>query len=247
MNIRGSKVKITPAINDYIENKIGKLDKYLEDPRNVTANVVVKVKGKDQTVEVTIPMKKLILRAEDTHNDLYAAIDLVSEKLERQIRKNKTRMKKKVSKELIDFKVDFKIEKDEDEKGRIVKRKIVETKPMNEEEAILQMNLFHCNGFCQIPRLIHIQSLCHADIVSHQLQRHNSQTGCKVLLCLRHVNGKIRIILYAVISVEGKTHQISAAALNLHHIAEGFLEQRFLCYYADNQRPVLNQTDGAVL
>src|SRR5699024_10206795 len=78
---------------------------------------------------------------EDTHNDLYAAIDLVSEKLERQIRKNKTRMKKKVSKELIDFKVDFKIEKDEDEKGRIVKRKIVETKPMNEEEAILQMNL----------------------------------------------------------------------------------------------------------
>ena len=94
MNIRGSKVKITPAINDYIENKIGKLDKYLEDPSNVTANVVVKVKGKDQTVEVTIPMKKLILRAEDTHNDLYAAIDLVSEKLERQIRKNKTRSRR---------------------------------------------------------------------------------------------------------------------------------------------------------
>ena len=141
MNIRGSKVKITKAINDYIENKIGKLDKYLENPDNITANVVVKLKGKDQTVEVTIPMKKLILRAEDTHNDLYAAIDLVSEKLERQIRKNKTRMKKKVSKEIIEFKTDFKIEKDEDEKGKIVRRKIVETKPMNEEEAILQMNL----------------------------------------------------------------------------------------------------------
>ena len=141
MNIRGSKIKITKAINDYIENKIGKLDKYLENPDNITANVVVKVKGKDQTVEVTIPMKKLILRAEDTHNDLYAAIDLVSEKLERQIRKNKTRMKKKVSKEIIEFKTDFKIEKDEDEKGKIVRRKIVETKPMNEEEAILQMNL----------------------------------------------------------------------------------------------------------
>lgn len=141
MNIRGSKVKITQAINDYIENKIGRLDKYLEDPDNITANVVVKVKGKDQTVEVTIPMKRLILRAEDTHSDLYAAIDLVSDKLERQIRKNKTRMKKKVNKDIIDFKVDFKIEKDEDEKGRIVKRKIIETKPMNEEEAILQMNL----------------------------------------------------------------------------------------------------------
>ncbi len=141
MNIRGSKVKITSAINDYIENKIGKLDKYLENPNDITANVVVKVKGKDQTVEVTIPMKKFILRAEDTHNDLYAAIDLVSEKLERQIRKNKTRMKKKVGKELLDFNIDFKTEKEETENGKVVKRKLVETKPMNEEEAILQMNL----------------------------------------------------------------------------------------------------------
>ena len=147
MNIRGSKIKITDAINNYIENKIGKLDKYLEDPTNITANVVVKVKGNDQTVEATILMKKLILRAEETHNDLYAAIDLVSDKLERQIRKNKTRMKKKVSKDLIDFKVDFKIEKEEDEKGKIVKRKVVETKPMNEEEAILQMNLLSHDFF----------------------------------------------------------------------------------------------------
>ncbi len=141
MNIRGSKIKITSAINDYIENKIGKLDKYLENPGDITANVVVKVKGKDQTVEVTIPMKKLILRAEETHNDLYAAIDLVSEKLERQIRKNKTRMKKNVSKDLIDFNINFKVEKEENEKGRILRRKLIETKPMNEEEAILQMNL----------------------------------------------------------------------------------------------------------
>ena len=141
MNIRGSKIKITSAINDYIENKIGKLDKYLENPDEVTANIVVKVKGKDQTVEVTIPMKKLILRAEDTHNDLYAAIDLVSDKLERQIRKNKTRLKKNVGKELLDFNTNFKVEKDENEKGRIIRRKLIETKPMNEEEAILQMNL----------------------------------------------------------------------------------------------------------
>lgn len=140
MNIHGSKVKITSAINDYIEAKIGKLDKYLENPENVTANVVVRVKGKDQTVEVTIPLKKLIIRAEETHSDLYAAIDLVSEKLERQIRKNKTRMKKRI-KEVVDINTNFKVEKDEDEKGRIVKRKLVETKPMNEEEAILQMNL----------------------------------------------------------------------------------------------------------
>lgn len=145
-NIHGSKIKITSAINDYIENKIGKLDKYLENPDEVTANVLVKVKGKDQTVEVTIPAKKFILRAEDTHNDLYAAIDLVSEKLERQIRKNKTRMKKKANKDS-EFVFDYKIDKDEEEKGKIVKRKVIETKPMDEEEAILQMNLLGHNFF----------------------------------------------------------------------------------------------------
>ena len=140
INIRGSKVKITQAINDYVVGKIGKLDKYLEEPDNITANVVVRIKGKDQTVEVTIPVKNFILRAEDTHTDLYAAIDLVYEKLEGQIRKNKTRMKKKIDKSS-NFIVDFLVDKDEEEKGKIVKRKIIETKPMNEEEAILQMNL----------------------------------------------------------------------------------------------------------
>lgn len=141
IQIRGNKVKITNAIDTYIQEKIGRLDKYLENPDEVTANVLVSVRGKDQTVEVTIPVKKFILRAEDTHTDLYAAIDLVSDKLERQIRKNKTRMKKKVNKEYVDFNIDFKVEKEEEEKGKIVKRKEIETKPMSEEEAILQMNL----------------------------------------------------------------------------------------------------------
>lgn len=138
--VHGNKVKVTSSINTYIENKIGKLDKYLENPSDYEATVCISVRGADQTVEVTIPLKKYILRAEDTHNDLYAAIDIVSEKLERQIRKNKTRLKKKIgSKE--DFITDFKVSRDEEEKGKIVKRKLVETKPMDCEEAILQMNL----------------------------------------------------------------------------------------------------------
>ena len=97
--------------------------------------------NQEQSMHLAKKWDKMILRAEDTHNDLYAAIDLVSEKLERQIRKNKTRMKKNVSKDLIDFNTNFKVEKDENEKGRILRRKLIETKPMNEEEAILQMNL----------------------------------------------------------------------------------------------------------
>lgn len=140
-NIRGNKMDITPAIKSYIEEKIGRLDKYLENPNEITANVVAKVRGKDQIVEVTIPIKKIILRGEEAHTDLYAAIDLVSDKIERQIRKNKTKMKKSVQKEsIMSFNLAFE-ETVEEENKTIVKRKEIEMKPMSEEEAILQMEL----------------------------------------------------------------------------------------------------------
>ena len=139
-NIRGSKIKITDAIGSYIENKIGKLDKYFENPDDITANVLVRESGINQKIEVTIPIKSTILRGESANKDLYAAIDLVLEKLERQIRKNKTRLHK-FNKEAIDAFIDFEISKEEKEEEKIVKRKTVEMKPMNEEEAILQMNM----------------------------------------------------------------------------------------------------------
>ncbi len=139
-NIRGNKVTITEPIKKYIEEKIGKLDKYLENPDNVTANTLVRVNGREQIIEVTIPVSKLILRGEESHNDLYAAIDLVSDKLERQLNKNKSRMKSKGNHKNLGFKFDY-IESEEEEKDIIVKRKTIEMKPMSEEEAILQMNL----------------------------------------------------------------------------------------------------------
>jgi len=139
-NIRGNKVTITEPIKKYIEEKIGKLDKYLENPDNVTANILVRVNGREQIIEVTIPVSKLILRGEESHNDLYAAIDLVSDKLERQLNKNKSRMKPKGNHKNSGFKFDY-IESEEEEKDIIVKRKTIEMKPMSEEEAILQMNL----------------------------------------------------------------------------------------------------------
>lgn len=143
-NIRGEKVIITEPIKEYIYNKIGRLEKYLVDSKNVSVKVLVKVRGIDQIIEVTIPLKGVILRAEENHKDLYAAIDLVSEKLERQIRKNKTKMHKINRDILKEFKVDDKIE----ENNRlVVKRKEIEMKPMTEEEAILQMNLIDHDFF----------------------------------------------------------------------------------------------------
>lgn len=140
-NIHGKKVEVTEPIKKYIEEKIGKLDKYLSNPEDITAKVVIRIVGRDQIVEVTIPIQKIVLRCEERHEDLYAAIDIVSDKLERQIRKNKTRMQKRVNKsEPIGFDLSFEDLKDETEQT-IVKRKEIEMKPMSEEEAILQMNL----------------------------------------------------------------------------------------------------------
>lgn len=139
-NIRGSKMEVTDSIRNYIEEKLGKLDKYFENPDEITASVLVRESGINDKVEVTIPIKTTILRAEVSTKDLYESIDLVVEKLERQIRKNKTRMNK-INKESIVAFIDFEITEEEKKEESVVKRKTIEMKPMSEEEAILQMNL----------------------------------------------------------------------------------------------------------
>ena len=93
-NIRGNKLAVTEPIREYIETKLGKLNKYFENQEDLTANVVISSKGINQRIEVTIPIKKTIVRAEESNQDLYTAIDKVVDKLEQQIRKNKTRIQK---------------------------------------------------------------------------------------------------------------------------------------------------------
>jgi len=140
--IRGSKLDITEAMETYAKEKIGKLDKYLDNSEDVNATILAKIHGHLHIVEVTIPLKNLILRAEERQEDFYAAIDTVIDKLERQIRKNKTRINSKKNKEAKDFAYDYIEEIEEpEEKEKIVKRKKIEVKPMDEEEAILQMEL----------------------------------------------------------------------------------------------------------
>ena len=145
-NIRGDKMIVTDAIKDYTENKLSRLEKYFKDD-DITANVLTRVRGNAQIVEVTIPTSKFILRSEEESDDLYAAIDLVTDKLERQIRKNKTRLNR--TKESVkEFNFDYEIDtNDEDAKEKIVKRKNIEMKPMDEEEAILEMELLGHNFF----------------------------------------------------------------------------------------------------
>ena len=138
--IRGEKIKVTSAIQDYIETKLSKLDKYFKSA-DVEASVLIKVKGKDQAIEVTIPYDKYTLRSEERRDDLYAAIDLVIDKLEGQIRKNKTKLKKQIKKSEEFFNFDFEIANEDVQENKIVKRKSFEMKPMSEEEAILELEL----------------------------------------------------------------------------------------------------------
>ena len=89
-----------------------RLNKYFEGSKNIKASVIIRVRNNEQIIEVTVPTSKFTLRAEEKHADLYAAIDLVMDKLERQIRKNKTRLNDRY-KNVIQF--DVPVENDEDE------------------------------------------------------------------------------------------------------------------------------------
>ena len=92
VNIRGDKITVTKSIKEYVNEKLSRLDKYFENPKEIECKVLIKVKNQDQTIEVTVPTSKFTLRAEERHQDLYAATDLVIDKLEGQIRKNKARL-----------------------------------------------------------------------------------------------------------------------------------------------------------
>ncbi len=148
ISIHGDHVKITESIKEYVEEKLSKLGKYFNDSNDIDVIVKVRLRGVLQIIEVTVPTKLFTIRAEESHEDLYAAIDLVQKKLETQIKKNKSKLasryKDKKGYVIID---EAPVENEEAEESLIVRRKEVEFKPMDEEEAILQMELTNHDFF----------------------------------------------------------------------------------------------------
>lgn len=149
-NVRGENIEVTPALREHVEKKIGKLERYFEN--NVDAIVHVNLKfynDQESKVEVTIPMTDLSLRAEVHHEDMYNAIDLATNKLERQIRKHKTKVNRKFREKGSPKHVFAEgngigtaVQEDiEDEQPQVVRQKRFNLKPMDNEEAILQMNM----------------------------------------------------------------------------------------------------------
>ncbi len=145
LNFVGKNIELTESLKDVAEKKFSKLDKYFSE--EAEARVVFSTVREEQTVEVTIFLPKTIIRAEETTDDMYSSMDNAVDALARQIRKHKTKLKRRYkNNETIRFDEIVEKEKEETE-NKIVKRKSFELNPMNEEEAILQMELLNHNFF----------------------------------------------------------------------------------------------------
>ena len=139
-NIRGENIEVTPAIQDYVEKKLDKLTRYFTTPTDAqTAYVNLKVYNEKQKVEVTIPMPNLLLRAEETNLDMYAAIDLVVDKLERQTRAKDGGIGEYFKS--LEGPEDVVVYDEDEAELELVRTKRFTLKPMDTEEAILQMDM----------------------------------------------------------------------------------------------------------
>lgn len=142
-NVRGENIEVTDALREYVEKRLSKLEKYFGVDSDVIAHINLKVyKDESAKVEVTIILPYLVLRAEDTTDDMYKSIDFVSEKLERQIRKYKTKINRRNrEKGLKDYFLEETTEEESPSEFEIVRNKHLDLKPMKAEEAVLQMDL----------------------------------------------------------------------------------------------------------
>ncbi|MEG0520182.1 MAG: ribosome-associated translation inhibitor RaiA [Erysipelotrichaceae bacterium] len=149
VQIYGKNISVTPAIAEKIEHKLSMLEKYFIIDDTVIANVVVRVYPNKQKIEVTIPTKFAVLRAEVVHDDLYAAIDLVVDKLEDQIRRQKTRLMRKHHEKLAKAFVENDepyLDYDEND-DELVKTKSLEPESMDLDEAIMRMEMLNHSFF----------------------------------------------------------------------------------------------------
>ena len=141
ITLRGENIEITEAIEEKVSEKLSKLDKYFIVSENVEAKVLVRTYPYGQKIEVTIPTEYVLLRAEVVDQDLYNAIDLVIDKLEGQIRKYKTRLNRKSKDNKLAFNLASIEPLEDEEEDVLVKTKTITPKPMDMEEAIMQMEL----------------------------------------------------------------------------------------------------------
>lgn len=137
--ITGRNIDVTPGLREAVIEKIGKLERYFN--QDTEAIITLSVTRDRQKIEVTIPVKGHIIRAEEQSTDMYVSIDLVEEIIERQLKKYKTKLidKKQSHIDFSEFYVQEETEADDEIKIEKVKKFAM--KPMDPEEACVQMEL----------------------------------------------------------------------------------------------------------
>ncbi|RVU55608.1 ribosome hibernation-promoting factor, HPF/YfiA family [Anaerosphaera multitolerans] len=146
LKLVGKNMDLTESLKAQAEKKFSKLDNYFNE--EIEGRVVFSTQKNNMTVEVTIFLPGTILRAEETTQDMYASIDKALDSLERQVRKYKTRLKKRYQDNSRTIRFENVVsEEPEVETGKIIRRKKFNLRPMNEEEAALQMELLNHNFF----------------------------------------------------------------------------------------------------
>lgn len=134
--LTGRNLEVTDALRRYAEEKVGRLQKYLE--KITSAHIVLSLQKYRQIAEVTLRVRDLTIRGEESTEDLYSSIDLVVEKLERQLHRYKGKILGHASRS---GRSQPPMASLEGEKSRVVKSKRFAIKPMSPDEAILQMDL----------------------------------------------------------------------------------------------------------
>ena len=137
--ITGKNIEITPGLKADVIKKIGKLERYFNS--DTEANITLSVDKNRQKIEVTIPVRGTIIRAEQVSDDMYVSIDLVEEIIERQLKKYKTKIVDKKQSAVAFSDLFINEEEDNEEEIQIKKVKRFAIKPMDPEEACVQMEL----------------------------------------------------------------------------------------------------------
>ncbi len=144
VQIRGRNMEVSDALKDYITKRLGKLDRYIDNLGE--AQVAVSFVKGFHRIEVTIPINGMILRGEESTEDINASADLVVEKLEKQIEKYKGKLQKRGARYVGEARAAASVTAEE-ETPRIMRTKRFAYKPMPVDEAVLQMNLLGHNFF----------------------------------------------------------------------------------------------------
>ena len=148
IKIFGKNIEVTEGIRSAVEEKIGKLDKYFAEETRV--DVTLSVNKNEQKVEVTIPVKGRIIRAEEISDDMYVSIDMVEETIERQLVKYKIKIidkKKSIKEAFTETYIEADYEDEDEDQIKIKKTKRFGIKPMDPEEACVEMELLGHNFF----------------------------------------------------------------------------------------------------